>query len=219
MRNILLVCCLVPLLSSCFENIEEIRLKADGSGSFTYILNFSQSKNDINTALALDSFLGLNLPKIEVIKAKIQTAKAKLAASPGISNVVLKEDYSNYILELTGDFTSIEKLNAAAKNISIAMGANEDKINSGFAYTGNDSTFNRNVYSTWRPEVVAKIKKAAGARAANASYTLIIKNEKAAKTVSNSKAKISPSKKAVMLRLNGNDLLDNPKLLDIKIGY
>lgn len=219
MRKFLLVFILVPLLSSCFENIEEIRLKSDGSGSFTYIVNFSQSRSDINSALALDSFLGLNLPKLDLIKEKIRTAKAKLVASPGISNVILKEDYTNYILELTGDFKSIGQLNAAAKNISIAMGANEDKINSGFAYIGNDSSFSRNIYSTWKPDVVEKIKKAAGTRANTATYTLIIKSEKPVKNINNSRAKISPSKKAVMLKLNGSDLLMNPKLLDIKIQY
>lgn len=219
MRSLLLALILVPLLSSCFENIEEIRLKADGSGSFTYTINFSQIKGEISSALRLDSFLGLNLPSLEEVKSKVRTVRDKLLQSPGISNVVLKEDYDNFILELSGNFTSIDKLNAAAKNISIAMGGNPQRINDGFSYSGTDSSFSRNIYSIWKPEVVEKIRRAAGTRLANSTYRLIVKSEKPAKKVNNSRAKISPSGKAVMLQLSGNDLLTNPQAMDIFIGY
>jgi len=219
MQRFWVLFCSVIGLSSCFENIEEIRLKADGSGSFTYILNFSQSKGEISTAIKMDSFLGLNLPSIDEMKQKVHVVKQKLIASKGISNIVLKEDWTNYIIELSGNFTSIQQFNAAAKSISIAMGANADKINEGFSYQGSDSTFIRTIYSVWKPEVAAKLRNIMGQRMDASSYTLIVRNEKLAKTVTGVKSKISPSKKAVMVKLNGSDLINHTDYLNISILY
>ena len=41
--------------TSCFEIVEDISFKKDGSGVLKLILNLSQSKNEINTLMKLDS--------------------------------------------------------------------------------------------------------------------------------------------------------------------
>ena len=49
---------LLFLLSSCIEIIDDISMNNDGSGTFKYSINLSQSKVKVNSYLALDSING-----------------------------------------------------------------------------------------------------------------------------------------------------------------
>lgn len=219
MRKLFLLFGLVTLLSSCFENIEEIKMKADGSGSFTLIVNLSQSSPEISSAMKLDSFLGMNLPSMDEIKTNVREMKQKLSSSPGITNVVVVEDYANYILEVKGNFNSLANFNAAAKNIPAAMGADAGKVNNSFYYSASDSGFSRQIFANWDEKNSKKAENMAGNKLNNATYTFIFKSEKIIASVNNPKAKISPSGKAVMLRLTGKDLLAGMQHLNLNIKY
>lgn len=211
---------LVPLfsLTGCFEAVEEISVKKDGSGSFSYILNFSQSRSEISAALKMDSFMGTRIPGLSDIKSSIAEAKRRLEASPGISGVTLQEDYVNYILQLKGNFSSIEQLNNAAKNISIQMGADEKLIMGSFNYSSSDSTFQRLVTVNLEEKYIKWAEKLLGNLASKATYTMVVKNERTAARVNNSAARISPSGKAVMLRTNAREVLKNLNLVNLSIS-
>lgn len=206
-------------LSSCFETVEEISLKADGSGTFNYIINLSQSRSEISAALKLDSFMGTRIPSLADIKSSVAEARDRLKASPGISEVVLTEDYANFIIQIRGQFSSIDKLNAAAKNISIQMGADESVVMGSFNYTMTDSTFSRDVTVQLEDKWVRWAEKLLGNLATKATYTCIIRHEKTAAGISNPVAKISPSKKAVLLRANAKEVLADPKSLNLTVRY
>ena len=59
---------LILLLTSCIEIIEDLKLNSDGSGTFKYSINLSQSKTKTSAILALDSLYGEKVPKISEIK-------------------------------------------------------------------------------------------------------------------------------------------------------
>lgn len=59
---------LIPFLSSCFEVIEEIALKNDGTGDVVLTINLSQSKTKVASVMLLDSVQGYKVPS----KQKIQ---------------------------------------------------------------------------------------------------------------------------------------------------
>ncbi len=219
MRQFFILTGVVTLLTSCFENSEEIKIKADGSGSFAMIVNLSQSRSEIASAMKLDSFFGMNLPSLDDIKKNVSEMKSKLNSSQGISNVVVTEDYTNYIVEVKGNFSSIQHFNAAARNIPIALGADASKIQNAYQYTATDTGFSRQIYAAWDENGRRKAENMAGNKINNASYTFIFKSEKAIASVSNPKAKISPSGKAVMLKLNGKDLLSGVNPLNLNIKY
>jgi hypothetical protein len=210
---------IIPLfsLTSCFEAVEEISMKKDGSGSFSYILNFSQSRAEINAALKMDSFMGTKLPNLSDIRSSIAEAKRRLENSPGISGVTLQEDYVNYILQIKGNFSSIDKMNNAAKNISVQMGADEKVVMGSFNYTSNDSSFRRLVSVALDEKYIRWAEKLLGNMASKATYTMVIKNERTAAKVTNPLAKISPSGKAVMLRTNARDILKDLTLVNMVI--
>ena len=49
---------LIPTLSSCFQIIEEITMRNDGTGDVLLTINLSQSKTKVATVMLLDSVQG-----------------------------------------------------------------------------------------------------------------------------------------------------------------
>ena len=96
-------------MSSCIDIIDDLTLKSDGSGSFKYTINLSESKIKINSILALDSIEGRRVPSIEEIKQKINHFKSKFETKQGISNLVVESNFTDFIFKIKCDFTSYKK--------------------------------------------------------------------------------------------------------------
>lgn len=214
--GILLV--VVIAFSSCFEVVEEISLKKDGSGSFVYIVNMSQSKAEINTALKLDSFMGKKLPSISEIKTKIAAARTYMSTADGISNLVVTENYTDYIVTVKGNFTDIEKFNTAIKKCATQLGAGKEAIESDFNYKGTDTTYSREV-AALDAGVAGKLINLLSGKSNLASYTCVVKTEGKVSKVDNPKAKISPSGKNVLLKLTASEILKNSAVMNLKMEY
>lgn len=205
-------------LSSCFEVFEEIQLKKDGTGNFVYTVNLSQSKAEINAALKFDSFMGSKLPSLEKMKSDIQKAKLLMSQQPGLTNVVGTEDYTNYIFELKGSFDKLESFNTAIKKVAKIFGANEAAIDQDFNYTQKDSLYSRSVAHI-EQKWIAKSTKLLGQKAQQAKYTCVIKSDQFVAKVNSPIARISPSKKNVLISATAAQILQNPGLLNIQIIY
>lgn len=218
MRKILVLLLLTVSLSSCFECIEEVSLKKDGTGSFVYILNLSQSKAEINTAFKLDSFMGIKIPSLTEVKSKIAKAKNIFGTASGISNLTVKEDYTEYIVEVRGNFSSIEKFNDAVKSCAKQLGANATAIEEDFNYTATDSTYTRSV-AALDAGTAGKLFTFLGGKANTAAYTCIVKTEGKVLEVNNSKAKISPSGKNVLLKLTADEVIKNSSLVNFSLKF
>ena len=107
---------LLFLLTSCVELIDEIQLNNDGSGKFKYVINLSQSKTNVSSMLLLDSINGKKNLKLPEIKEKINSFKQNLSKQEGISNVLITENYTDYIIKFECNFENLEKLKTAIEN-------------------------------------------------------------------------------------------------------
>ena len=106
---------LIFLLGSCIEISDDLTLNNDGSGTLKYKINLSASKVKVNSILALDSLQGKPVPSIEEISAKIKEFVKILDAQPGVSNVLMEENYTDFIFKLSCDFTSVKLLQDGIK--------------------------------------------------------------------------------------------------------
>lgn len=104
-------------LVSCFEVIEDVTVHKNGSGTYKFIVNLSQSKNQIDKIRTQDSILHFKVPTVEMADAKINEVKAKLKSAEGISNVTITQDHTNYIYHLSCDFKNVAALNNAVLSI------------------------------------------------------------------------------------------------------
>ena len=212
---LLLFSCLI-VFQSCFEIIETVFLKPDGSGNFQLVLNMSKSKTRLNSIIKMKTINGHEVPSKEEIKNKVTEIERTVAKTPGLSNVKTSVDFDNYIVSISYNFTKVTQLNDAVKKVYASQngkGKVPDRI---YEYNSSGNLFSRlNLYS-----FNADYKKLSNADKevfATANYTSIFKFESSVTAASNKETKISPSKKAVMLKLNALDIITEKKSIENKI--
>jgi hypothetical protein len=216
-RALLFISVFVFLLSGCFEIVEDITIHKNGTGTFYYTVNMSQSKSRLDGLLKLDSSDGYRVPHRKEIDDNIFKVKTSLEKSPGITNVITTSDWTNYIFTLKFDFNSVNNLNLAVETVSGELASDHKRIPEAmdnFAFTG--MIFDRKSHydaKTQSPKLTAQDREILR----NASYTCIFRFDNAIKTNSNADAKISKSGKSVMLKLNMLQLATGQKSIVNKI--
>lgn len=221
MKNVLkLLVLLLPLLllTSCFDILDKVNIKADGSGEYTLILNASKSKTRLASISKMETINGKKVPKKTEIENKINEASRIFKATPGISNVKTSMDFDNYILKLSCNFKKIENINAGleqlkAKNILGKMIPTQ-------IYSQNlaKKTLVRNKVSTFK-EDYDKMGKADKEVFNNARYTSVMQFESTVKSQTNSAYVLSPNKKAVKLEAEILDIIFQKKQIQNTILF
>lgn len=201
--------------SSCFQIIEEINLTDAGSGTVNLTLNLSASKTKVASVMLMDSIQGYKVPSRQTIQKELDEVVAYLKKSPGISNVQKKVDFENYIVSVSFAFKDIANIDNVNQNVLKKLkikGLN----NSSYTYNPKSQIFQRSYqhtkeavaeYNKLKPEVKKVFK--------DATYVSIYRFEQPVVLCTNPLAKISKSKKAVMLNtgvlglINGKTDLSN----------
>lgn len=202
------------ILTSCIEITDDITINADGSGLFKYVINLSESKVKVNSLLALDSIEGKKVPTLSEIESKIGEFKKNLASKPGISNVKIEADFTNFIFKLSCGFSSVNHLQTAVKEV-IKEISNEKNIAELEAvwlkWDGQklersipDITIKKS--KEFKTEDIEQLKKG--------KYTSISRFGKSIEKCSNPSSVISKNKLATMVQTNIYSLTKNPKLLE-----
>ena len=204
--------CFVFLFQSCFEVIEEIKLKDNGSGHFNFAINFSQSKSKINSVLKMEKVNSYKIPSKDEIKKEVVKLQALAQNTTGISNVNTNVDLTNYIFVVDLDFEKITNLNAVFLKLKNSKKL-DSKITTDY-FTYADKKFIR----SQKVPVKALYDKLGGTGKEifeTAKYTAVYKFESTIKSFSNIKATLSKSNKAIKLNcsvinvINGTEKIEN----------
>jgi len=207
----LLVFLILPLLmffSSCFQVIEEVNMKNDGSGDILITINLSQSKTKVASLMLLDSINGYKVPSKKDIQAKMNEAVSYLKSKDGISNIKQSIDFNTYIATLSFSFKNVSNLN----NISNHILKNQNIKSSAASYTYSKATntFVRNYqYVGKAKSEYNKLKEQDRAIFKTATYTSIYRFEQSINKQNNPLATISKTKKAILLKCSILDLINN----------
>lgn len=203
--------------TGCIEIIDDLSLNADGSGAFKYSINLSSSKVKINSILALDSLDGKPVPSKDEIKNKITEFKTKLAQKEGVRNVVVEEDFTNYIFKLNVDFENTDLLQDAIKKTITEIFQHEKNESDDHQWIVLiNNTLSRSVPQT----IIDQAKKLKGEDLESlkqGTYTNITRFDREVEKFDNESAQLAKNKKAVMLRVNTHSLLSNVGLMSNKI--
>ncbi len=212
----LLLSCIF-LLSGCFEIVEDVTVHTNGTGTFQYTINLSQSKDRLDGIMNLDSTEGYRVPKKKEIDDEIAKATATLQKSLGITNVLTTSDWVNYIFTMKFDFNSVSNLNLAVETVSQELASDHKRIpeaSDNFAFTGK--IFDRKSHydaKTQSPKLSPKDKEILK----DASYTCIFRFDETVQSCSSKDAVISKSGKSVMLKENMLQLAMGQKTIINKI--
>lgn len=205
------------LLTSCFDIIDKVNVKADGTGEYTVILNASKSKTRLASISKMETINGKKVPKKPEIESKINEASRIFKATPGISNVKTSVDFDNYIIKLSCNFKKIENINAGleqlkAKNILGKMIPTQ-------IYSQNvGKSFTRNKINTFKTDY-DKMSTADKEVFNNAKYTSVLQFENTIKSQTNSSYLLSPNKKALKLEANVLDFILQKKQIQNTILF
>ncbi|MET3536579.1 hypothetical protein [Chryseobacterium limigenitum] len=205
------------LLTSCFDIIDKVNVKTDGTGEYTVILNASKSKTRLASISKMETINGKKVPKKPKIESKINEASRIFKATPGISNVKTSVDFDNYIIKLSCNFKKIENINAGleqlkAKNILGKMIPTQ-------IYSQNlGKSFTRNKINTFKTDY-DKMSTADKEVFNNAKYTSVLQFENAIKSQTNSSYLLSSNKKALKLEANVLDFILQKKQIQNTILF
>ena len=205
------------LLTSCFDIIDKVNVKTDGTGEYTVILNASKSKTRLASISKMETINGKKVPKKPEIESKINESARIFKATPGISNVKTSVDFDNYIIKLSCNFKKIENINAGlqqlkAKNILGKMIPTQ-------IYSQNlGKSFTRNKINTFKTDY-DKMSTADKEVFNNAKYTSVLQFENAIKSQTNSSYLLSPNKKALKLEANVLDFILQKKQIQNTILF
>jgi len=198
---------LLVSLSSCFEIIEEVELKDNGSGSYEYTLNVSQSRTKLDQIMRLDSINGYKVPQKSDLKRPLEELIAKSKEIVGISNVAKVEDFENYIFSFSCDFKDIDALNRLVAELRRSSNDKRTDIPEiHFSYDPKSKRYIRNGNYSIQADF-GKMKEADKVIFDGATFTSIFRSETELGSFSNDNARISPNKKALMLRMDVLDLV------------
>lgn len=194
-------------LSSCFEFIEEVTYKDEQSGICQLTINGSQSKTRLDAIFRMDTFLGAKIPNKEQINSEIDLALKTLGESKGISEITHHLDFQNYIFNIKFSFDSTHHLNEALNNVSKAV-SRKNSLPEYTVYSFKDNLFRR-LTSEGDSIIRAQGLKKRANMLEGATATSIYRFHKNVVSVSNKKAQVSKSGKAVMLKMKITDIINN----------
>ncbi|MEN9700300.1 MAG: hypothetical protein RLZZ301_1498 [Bacteroidota bacterium] len=205
---------LLGVLSACIEISDDLTLHNDGTGTLKYKINLSPSKVKINSILALDSLDGKKVPSTADISEKIKEFVKILDAQSGISNVLIEENYTDYIFKFSCDFASISQLqNGLRQSIELIskekLGPEADE--NWLFWDGNK--LKRSIPSyveakikSYKHEDLELLKEG--------SYTTITRFDRPIQSAENSLSTISKNQLAVMIKANAFSVKENQSLLE-----
>ena len=206
--KLLLFVFLIPILSSCFEIVEEISLRNDGTGDVVLTINLSQSKTKVASVMLLDSVQGYKVPSKQKIQQELAEAVAYLKKSEGISNVKSSSDFNNYIATIGFTFKDVSNINNITRNI-LARQKIKATNTSSYSFNKTTRTFARKYQAvTTAKSEFNKLKSQDKAVFNGAMYTSIYRFESPVTNVTNPASNLSKTKKAVMLKSSITNLIN-----------
>ena len=171
----------------------------------------SKSKTKLNSIMKMKAINGHKVPEKPEINKKIAEIENQARKTPGISNVKTSVDYVNFIVGISCDFTKVENINNAVKNVGTEKDQGATNI---YGFKGNVFT-RMNKFGIG--EAYQKLSNADREIFSTAIYTSIYRFEKDLASANNQSAKISANKKAVMLKLNALDIITGKQSIENNI--
>jgi len=209
-RLILWIPCLL-LFTSCFQLIEDITVKKDGSGTAVFTANLSQSRSKLASIMLLDSVNGYKVPSKADIRNHLIELSAELKKIPGISNVSHTLDFDKFVATIRFSFSNVEDLNTIANKLFAEMKITPSNQSS-YTYNKTSRTFNRTyVYEPRAKAEFEKLKDTDKEIFNTATYTSIYRFDRAVLSQSNPSAKLAASRTAVMIQSPVLDLISGKR--------
>ncbi|MFZ4263671.1 hypothetical protein ACFRAE_16645 [Sphingobacterium sp. HJSM2_6] len=210
------IVCVISL-TSCFDFVEEIDFKSNGSGKIKGTMNLSKSKTKLASLMKLDKIDGFKIPKEAEIRQEMADVVRILKQTKGISNVNHQLDFQNFIAFISCDFENAQALNAFNNALSVHFKTKLSNY-SNYAYDRKNKVFKRDFkLATDAKTEFAKLSAEHQKSFDQAFFTSIYRFDTNIKSKSNTNSKIASNQKAIMLKTNLPSLINSKTTLGNQI--
>ncbi len=218
-----LILSLAVFFSSCFEITEEVNMKSNGSGDMLLTVNMSQSKDNLKNYMKMEEVQGIKVPNQSEIEKEIANVKRVLSKVKGLTNVKIKSDFNEFIFNVSGDFDNVKTLNVAINKVASELNRSPFPTIKKDNFDYSQGTFKR--YFKYLKDLNLTQEEYDGLNFTarfimeSAKYISVYRFDKPVKRVSNAKAQVAPSKKAVKMESNFAEILTGKKTIENTITY
>ena len=203
--------------SSCFEIIEDLSLKEDGSGTYKLTINLSDSKVKFKTLLTMDSLAGTKVPSEEEITFQVNQFKEYLTKSESVTNFIVHLDFEKLIFKFNLEFKSIERVQKHILSYSQPNSTTSLFLSPLYTFTSN--TLTRNISTNYPKDWVSKIAEDDVNLLKESSIVFICRFTKPIISTEPSLIKISKSGTACMQNMSIWDAINRPESSNFKILF
>ncbi len=223
LSQILFLTILSLSFSSCFEITEEVNMKSNGSGDMLLTINMSQSKDNLANYMKMEEVQGIKIPSQSEIEKEIGNVKSALAKVDGLTNININSDFTDFIFTVSGKFDNVKTLNTAINKVASELNRTPFPTikKSNFDYSAGKFTryFKYLKDLNFTQEEYDGLNFTARFIMESAKYISIYRFDKPVSRVSNTKAQVAPSKKAVKLESNFAEILTGKKSIENVVHY
>lgn len=203
--------------TGCLEVVEETTLAADGSGTFALTINASAAREQLDKIKGQDSFMGKAVPSLARVQEEVSVIRMVISTTPGISNVQLKEDYTQYVTRISFQFDKVASLDQVFQRLYLHYQKESAKQ---VFVEGKGNSFSRFYATTALKAQLTKANFNSNAQWLNeVSIVSILRCPTAIKQQGNPAVVISPSGKAAMIKTTLYDLLNERQTLSNTITF
>lgn len=198
-------------------------MKSNGSGDMLLTVNMSQSKDNLKNYMQMEEVQGIKVPKQSEIESEIANVKKALAGIKGLSNINIKSNFNDFIFIVSGNFDNVKTLNTAINTVASKLNRTPFPTikKDNFDYSAGKFTRYFKYLKDWNftQEEYDNLNFSARFIMESAKYITIYRFDQPVKKVTNAKAVVAPSKKAVMLESNFAEILTGKMAIENVISY
>ena len=192
-------------LTSCFDIIQDLAIKKNGSGKLALTINFSKSKTQLEQLLSQSSIYGFEIPSIHEIDKKLALLKTELTKCQGISNVQISKDFEHYIFKLHCDFIHIDNI----AQIQYALMPNHQEKEQFLTYSYHKNKFNCTYSTNLLNEASHHLKTYGISDLGSADVISILHFDKTIQECSSTSCQVSKNNLSVFDKMNAATFIKN----------
>ncbi len=221
--QLLFLFALPVFFSSCFEITEEVNMKSNGSGDMLLTINMSQSKENLKNYMQMDEFQGIEIPSKSEIEAEIAKVRRTLTKMDGLKNVKINSDFEDFVFKVSGNFDNVKTLNKAVNKVADALNQTPfptiKKDNFGYSAGKFSRYFKYLSDLNLTQEEYDGLHFTARFIMESAKYISVYRFDRPVKKMTNTKAQMSPTKKAVKMESNFAEIITGKKSIENQITF
>lgn len=203
-------------LTGCLDILEELTVKKDGSGSFTYQVDAVKMMEQMTAFAAMDT-TGQMIPKIKhSLDSTFTTQWEKYKDIKGITNIKV-DTSTEYIYKVSFDFTNFDALNAA-RNLE-----QKPEYHNAYVFEKGKIIRKNNVgdlpSNLGGEDGNAESSAMAKQMLAEMKYKIVFHLPNKVKEVTNKSAQIGEDKTSVTLETNLGDVVEKKTEIGMEVTY